>query len=542
MLPTEQLKANNFNPNEMTDKEFNEYVADVRRRGKLPKPIVVRRVGDIYEIVDGEHGWRAAKEIGMKDVPCEIVVADDYTARLETLKRNQHGTHNKVLEGRMFEDMKQSRDLTNVQLANDIQISESTVRNSLAYARAAARRAEYLTRKSADEESRNGCDSVSATESADREIAGMKVRDVATYLALPDGIADIWLDLGGDEGAVRKFRWSGRDPFGHLEVINRVGLWPLIRDTSVEQFQFSISYAYRLAAWVEQTPPIPDAEEYVTPVIELSLPCDIPDLLPCWRDGDSVRPAITPEEWGDVLRKSKAAAGQDGNLDILVKRHVETALRRNNVDLANVHYDETFGSDMARMLADLEGAPDFIRDANHLGVEERHHLYRLRRRGLPDDVDLDAKRLAVEFHRRLHDDTEQAFDIVLKPIMREDVYSTYGRIADRWNEAEGEEQLDVGPGRRETLIGKIVEELQGIKRLVSATVNGEPALTVLTQQLREAPDALLALIGAVVMDSCWVCPASVWLKTVGGGDSQASVGEEVILGRKRFTLEEIMRE
>ena len=43
--------------------------------------LVVRKVKDYYELVDGERRWRIAKQEGFKTVPCQIVDVDDETAR-----------------------------------------------------------------------------------------------------------------------------------------------------------------------------------------------------------------------------------------------------------------------------------------------------------------------------------------------------------------------------------------------------------------------------------------------------------------------------
>src|SRR5262249_8399379 len=143
MLPTASLHANGYNPNAMTTAEFVELIAEVRHLGRLPNPLVVRAATDGYLIVDGEHGWRAAQKVGFAAVPCEIVEADDFEARRQTYKRNQHGTQNPVLLGRMFQQMMEGRGLSQRALAEEIAVSEGTVRNALLYAEAADLRNSY---------------------------------------------------------------------------------------------------------------------------------------------------------------------------------------------------------------------------------------------------------------------------------------------------------------------------------------------------------------------------------------------------------------
>jgi ParB/RepB/Spo0J family partition protein len=179
MLPVEQLRPNDYNPNRMTDEEFAELVAEVRHLGRLPKPVVVRPARDGYVIVDGEHGWRAAKEAGLAEVPCEVIEADDFEAMRQTYKRNQHGTHEPVTLGRMFRRMMQDRNLSGRALAEEISVSEGSVRNAVMYAEAHDLRNSY------------------APDKAD-QVGKLSVRQVRCYTKLPPRVANLWLDSGGD--------------------------------------------------------------------------------------------------------------------------------------------------------------------------------------------------------------------------------------------------------------------------------------------------------------------------------------------------------
>jgi ParB family chromosome partitioning protein len=82
LVPVGDLVPNTYNPNRMSDEEFNEYVAEVEHRGRLSKPVVVRQGKDSKkEIIDGEHGWRAAKQLGFEQVLCKVLGDDDACLR-----------------------------------------------------------------------------------------------------------------------------------------------------------------------------------------------------------------------------------------------------------------------------------------------------------------------------------------------------------------------------------------------------------------------------------------------------------------------------
>ena len=68
-VPLEELKPNNWNPNRMDDFMFQKELASIAAFGFVD-PITVRQLSDgVFEILDGEHRWRAAQQLDMKMVP-----------------------------------------------------------------------------------------------------------------------------------------------------------------------------------------------------------------------------------------------------------------------------------------------------------------------------------------------------------------------------------------------------------------------------------------------------------------------------------------
>ena len=66
----------------MADKQFDELCVEVGRHRRIAKPIRTRPIpgSDMLEIVDGEHNWKAAKEVGLAKVPCVIEDLDEAIA------------------------------------------------------------------------------------------------------------------------------------------------------------------------------------------------------------------------------------------------------------------------------------------------------------------------------------------------------------------------------------------------------------------------------------------------------------------------------
>ena len=64
MVPPEKLRFNDWNPNRLGNEEYQGLLAEVRRTGQLPKPIVICADGDDYLVLDGEHGARQGSRPG----------------------------------------------------------------------------------------------------------------------------------------------------------------------------------------------------------------------------------------------------------------------------------------------------------------------------------------------------------------------------------------------------------------------------------------------------------------------------------------------
>jgi len=160
VLPAELLVPNDWNPNRMTQGAFDELVEEVRRSNGVAKPIVVREREGSYEIIDGEHNWRAAVAAGLTTVRCDIVDWDEIEAMRQTYKRNRGGHDDPVALGRMLRRMRESLSVSGRALAREINVNEGTVRNWILYADAVDVRSRY------------------APERAERDIAGLEVRQV----------------------------------------------------------------------------------------------------------------------------------------------------------------------------------------------------------------------------------------------------------------------------------------------------------------------------------------------------------------------------
>ena len=93
--PLTQIKPNDYNPNRQSDADFDLLLRSITEDG-FTQPIVAVRTEDAelakqypYTIVDGEHRWRAASHLGMKEVPLAVVPMTLEQARIATLRHNR---------------------------------------------------------------------------------------------------------------------------------------------------------------------------------------------------------------------------------------------------------------------------------------------------------------------------------------------------------------------------------------------------------------------------------------------------------------------
>ena len=89
-IPIDKIRPNPWNVNLLTEEEFSRLKELMRASGpgRTPPVAVREREGGYYEIIDGEQRWRAAKELGWRDMPAMIIEASDLEAKKYTLSFN----------------------------------------------------------------------------------------------------------------------------------------------------------------------------------------------------------------------------------------------------------------------------------------------------------------------------------------------------------------------------------------------------------------------------------------------------------------------
>lgn len=102
---------NKWNPNAMTPKAFENLKASIKLRG-FQRFITVREVAGMYEIMDGEHRWKACKELGFKTIKVHnLGQVDDIIAKEITLNFNNiHGEDDILKRASILKAQKEAQD------------------------------------------------------------------------------------------------------------------------------------------------------------------------------------------------------------------------------------------------------------------------------------------------------------------------------------------------------------------------------------------------------------------------------------------------
>ncbi len=80
-LPLDQLRQAPWNPNRMDEHVMARLRESIKSYG-LVENLVVRQMGDIYEVLSGNQRLMVLRDLGLKAVPCVIADLDDAHARL----------------------------------------------------------------------------------------------------------------------------------------------------------------------------------------------------------------------------------------------------------------------------------------------------------------------------------------------------------------------------------------------------------------------------------------------------------------------------
>jgi len=130
-LPVEILSSGKYQPRtNISDQSLHDLAASIKAQGVI-QPLIARSLGEgRYEIIAGERRWRAAKIVGLAEVPVIIRNVSDKTALAFALIENiQREALNPVDEAISLVRLKDEFSMTHGEIAERVGRSRSAVTN-----------------------------------------------------------------------------------------------------------------------------------------------------------------------------------------------------------------------------------------------------------------------------------------------------------------------------------------------------------------------------------------------------------------------------
>lgn len=132
LIPIDDIIPNRFQPRLAFDETGLQELADSIKQHGIIQPLVLRRLGDKYEIIAGERRYKAATIAGLNQVPAIISNIDDnQSAEVALVENIQRRNLTAIEEAKSYKSLLDRGYLTQEQLAEKMGVSQSSIANKL---------------------------------------------------------------------------------------------------------------------------------------------------------------------------------------------------------------------------------------------------------------------------------------------------------------------------------------------------------------------------------------------------------------------------
>ncbi len=116
---------------EFVQSQMDTLISSIQEHGIL-QPIIVRPTSKGYKIIAGERRWRAATQLGLKEIPSIVKTADSLkTIELALVENIQREDLNPMEKATAYSELKINFGLTQEQIATKVGQDRSTVANTI---------------------------------------------------------------------------------------------------------------------------------------------------------------------------------------------------------------------------------------------------------------------------------------------------------------------------------------------------------------------------------------------------------------------------
>lgn len=125
-----EIQQNPFQPRKTFDDEELESLSESIKSHGILQPLVVRKVGDQFQLIAGERRLRAAQAAGLNEVPVRIVDFNDQQVLEAALVENiQRADLNPIEKAQGFKEYLDRFGMTQEQLAQRLGLDRTTISN-----------------------------------------------------------------------------------------------------------------------------------------------------------------------------------------------------------------------------------------------------------------------------------------------------------------------------------------------------------------------------------------------------------------------------
>jgi len=132
-LGVDAIRPNPFQPRTSIDQAALEELRDSIRAHGVLQPVVVRRVGQHYELIAGERRWRASQLAKKTRIPAIVRdgVSNEDMLELALVENVQRKDLNPMDRARGYRQLMQTLKITQGQVADKVGLKRSTIANNL---------------------------------------------------------------------------------------------------------------------------------------------------------------------------------------------------------------------------------------------------------------------------------------------------------------------------------------------------------------------------------------------------------------------------
>lgn len=132
LVPMHKIRKNPRQPRRRFAEDSLRELADSIREKGLLQPILLRQVGDLFELIAGERRFRAAQLVGLAEIPALLhEVSDLETRQLALIENLQRADLDLIEEAEGYRDLMREAGLTQEEVSRRLGKARATVANAL---------------------------------------------------------------------------------------------------------------------------------------------------------------------------------------------------------------------------------------------------------------------------------------------------------------------------------------------------------------------------------------------------------------------------